>query len=145
MAVESNNQLSDRYVPLGYSQKFWNTDRLSTEVSSITSPSGLKKLYLDPNQLSLVRGKRAIIIDDAVSSGKTLQASWNFLESEEVGAQILVAGVVMRQGDRWKALLDEKRVRWVYQCPLLRAVEGGWDIREYGRGQEPLLSTGSIT
>ncbi|KAE9379102.1 hypothetical protein N431DRAFT_478187 [Stipitochalara longipes BDJ] len=122
----------DRYIPLGYSQKFWYTNPLSTEVSSITSPSGLKKLYLDPNQLCLVRGKTAIIIDDAVSSGKTLKASWDFLESEKVGCQILAAGVVMKQGERWKALLDERqeKVRWVYQCPLLKAVEGGWDVRE---------------
>jgi len=128
----TNNALPDRYVPLGYSQKFWYADQLSTEVSSITSPSGLKKLYLDPNQLSLIKGKRAIIIDDAVSSGKTLQASWDFLESEEIGCQIVGAGVVMKQGERWKALLGERhtRVKWVYQCPLLKAVEGGWDVRE---------------
>ena len=78
----------------------------------------------------MVQGKRAIIIDDAVSSGKTLQASWDFLESKEVGCQVLAAGVVMKQGERWKALLGERRVEWVYQCPLLKAVEGGWDVRE---------------
>jgi adenine/guanine phosphoribosyltransferase-like PRPP-binding protein len=122
----------DRYVPLGYSQKFWYSDNLATEVSSITSPSGRKKLYLDPNQLSLVRGKRAIMIDDAVSSGKTLQASWDFLESEEVGCQVLGVGVVMKQGEKWRTLLEERqdKVRWVFESPLLRAVEGGWDVRE---------------
>jgi adenine/guanine phosphoribosyltransferase-like PRPP-binding protein len=82
--------------------------------------------------LSLVRGKRAIIIDDAVSSGKTLQASWDFLESEEVGCQVLGVGVVMKQGERWRTLLEERqdKVRWVFESPLLRAVEGGWDVRE---------------
>jgi adenine/guanine phosphoribosyltransferase-like PRPP-binding protein len=114
----------DRYVPLGYSQKFWYSDNLATEVSSITSPSGRKKLYLDPNQLSLVRGKRAIMIDDAVS--------WDFLESEEVGCQVLGVGVVMKQGEKWRTLLEERqdKVRWVFESPLLRAVEGGWDVRE---------------
>jgi adenine/guanine phosphoribosyltransferase-like PRPP-binding protein len=132
LQIENTDGLLDRYIPLGYSQKFWYTDTLSTEVSSITSPSGVKKLYLDPNQLSLVKGKRAIIIDDAVSSGKTLQASWDFLESEEVGCQLLAAGVVMKQGERWRALLGERqeKVRWVFECPLLRAVEGGWGARE---------------
>lgn len=119
-------------MPLGYSRKFWYTDDLATEVSSITTPSARKKLYLDPNQLSLVRGKRAIIIDDAVSSGKTLQASWDFLESEEVGCQVLGAGVVMKQGERWRMLLGERqeKVRWVLESPLLGAVKGGWDVRE---------------
>jgi adenine/guanine phosphoribosyltransferase-like PRPP-binding protein len=80
----------------------------------------------------LVKGKKVVIIDDAVSSGKTLQASWDFLESEEVGCHVLEAGVVMKQGERWRSLLGErqKRVRWVFECPLLRVVEGGWDVRE---------------
>ncbi|KAG4444065.1 hypothetical protein IFR05_000418 [Cadophora sp. M221] len=120
-----------RYVPLGYSRKFWYTDSLSTEVSSITSPLGEKKLYLDPNQVSLVKGKRVIIIDDAVSSGKTLNASWDFLEA--VGCDIVGCGVVMKQGSIWQATLGEgraKKVCWVFECPLLRRVEGGWDIRE---------------
>ncbi|KAL2074698.1 hypothetical protein VTL71DRAFT_8477 [Oculimacula yallundae] len=120
-----------RYVPLGYSRKFWYTDSLSTEVSSITSPSGEKKLYLDPNQVSLIKGKRVMIIDDAVSSGKTLKASWNFLDA--VGCEVIGCGVVMKQGSRWQAVLGEERagkVVWVFECPLLRRVDGGWDIRE---------------
>ncbi|CZT51752.1 related to Phosphoribosyltransferase, putative [Rhynchosporium secalis] len=64
-----------RYVPLVYSRKFWYTNSLSTEVSSITSPTGEKKPYLDPNQVSLVNRRKVTIIDDAVSSGKTLKVS----------------------------------------------------------------------
>ncbi|KAK0124432.1 hypothetical protein ONS95_009390 [Cadophora gregata] len=120
-----------RYVPLGYSRKFWYTDLLSTEVSSITSPSGEKKLYLDPNQISLLKGKKVMIIDDAVSSGKTLKASWDFLEA--VGCEVIGCGVVMNQGARWRIRLGTEgaeNVRWVFKCPLLKRVEGGWDIRE---------------
>ncbi len=92
----------------------------------------MKRLYLDPNQLSLFKGRRAIIIDDAVSSGKTLHATWEFLESDKVGCQVLGVGVAMKQGERWRALLGERqeKVRWVFESPLLRAVEGGWDVRE---------------
>ncbi|KAH7418348.1 phosphoribosyltransferase-like protein [Cadophora sp. MPI-SDFR-AT-0126] len=121
----------DRYVPLGYSRKFWYTDTLSTEVSSITSPSGEKKLYLDPNQVSLLKGKRVMIVDDAVSSGKTLKASWDFLEA--VGCEVVGCGVVMSQGNRWRSVLGEGRaenVRWVFESPLLKRVEGGWGARE---------------
>jgi adenine/guanine phosphoribosyltransferase-like PRPP-binding protein len=80
----------------------------------------------------LVKGKRAIIIDDAVSSGKTLKETWDFLEREEVGCLGLGVGVVMKQGERWGRLLGDKqeRVRWVFESPLLRAVEGGWDMRD---------------
>jgi adenine/guanine phosphoribosyltransferase-like PRPP-binding protein len=122
---------SERYVPLGYSRKFWYSDNLSAEVSSITSPSGQKRLYLDPNQVSLVKGKKAVIIDDAVSSGTTLKSTWDFLES--VGCEILVCGVVMKQGERWKGVLGPERtgkVVWVFESPLLRKAEGGWVVRD---------------
>ena len=123
--------VSDRYVPLGYSRKFWYDDTLSADVSSITSPAvGLKKVYLDPNLLSLVEGKRAVIVDDAVSSGRTLNATWDLLES--VGCCIVGCGVVMRQGIEWRGLLGEERamkVVGVLESPLLRAVDGGWDLR----------------
>lgn len=118
-------------MPLGYSRKFWYTDSLSTEVSSITSPTGMKKLYLDPNQIELVKGRRVLIVDDAVSSGKTLKAAWDFLEG--VGVRVEGAGVVMKQGERWRGVLGEERVdgvMWVFESPLLRRVEGGWDVRE---------------
>jgi adenine/guanine phosphoribosyltransferase-like PRPP-binding protein len=87
--------LLERYVPLGYSRQFWYADELSTEVSSITSPGlGLKKVYLDPHQLPLLQGKRIMIVDDAVSSGKTLQAIWNLLE--KIGCDIRACGVVTK-------------------------------------------------
>ncbi|KAI9746679.1 MAG: hypothetical protein M1818_000393 [Claussenomyces sp. TS43310] len=121
-----------RYVPLGYSRKFWYDEALSADVSSITSPSrGHKRVYVDPHQLPLLRGgRRVVVVDDAVSSGTTLQATWDLLES--LGCDIRACGVVMKQGDRWEALLGPDRVdRLVYvlESPLLRAVQGGWDVR----------------
>ncbi len=124
---------AERYVALGYSRKFWYDDTLSTEVSSITSPSGQKKLYLDPSQLPLINRKKVVIIDDAVSSGKTLKATWDFLESDAVGCEILACGVAMKQGDIWKGFLGKERADktlWVFESPLLKRVDGGWDIRE---------------
>lgn len=125
------NDEIERYVPLGYSRKFWYDETLSAPVSSITSPGiGLKKVYLDPHQLPLVKGKKIAIIDDAVSSGTTLKATWDFLE--EIGCEIQVCGVVMKQGERWRAMLGKERAKklvFVLESPLLRAVEGGWDIR----------------
>jgi adenine/guanine phosphoribosyltransferase-like PRPP-binding protein len=118
-------------VPLGYSRKFWYDDNLSAEVSSTTSPSlGLKRVYLDPNLLPLVQGKRVVVIDDAVSSGRTLKEVWDLLE--DVGAIVEGVGVVMKQGSIWKSALGEGRagrVVGVFESPLLRAVEGGWVVR----------------
>ena len=54
-----------RHVPLGYSRKLWYDEALSEPVSSITSPEPGKRLYLDPNLLSLLRGRRVVLVDDA--------------------------------------------------------------------------------
>lgn len=85
---------------------------------------------MDPHQLPLVLGKRAVIIDDAVSSGMTLKRTWDMLQG--IGVQIVACGVVMKQGEKWRDILGEERVkkmRWVLESPLLRMVEGGWDVR----------------
>jgi adenine/guanine phosphoribosyltransferase-like PRPP-binding protein len=90
----------------------------------------MKKVYLDPYQLPLVKGKKIVIIDDAVSSGSTLQATWDMLE--RIGCDIQACGVVMKQGDKWRAVLKEERASklvYVLESPLLRAVEDGWDLR----------------
>ena len=71
-----------------------------------------------------------VIIDDAVSSGSTLQATWDMLE--RVGCEVQACGVVMIQGDKWKDVLGEDRISklvYVLQSPLLRFVGDGWDVR----------------
>jgi adenine/guanine phosphoribosyltransferase-like PRPP-binding protein len=61
-----------RYIPLGYSRKFWFKDELSTNLTSITSPDMIKKVYLDPALLPLVKDQRVLIVDDAISTGISL-------------------------------------------------------------------------
>jgi adenine/guanine phosphoribosyltransferase-like PRPP-binding protein len=120
----------DRYVPLGYSRKFWYDEALSTAVHSITSPGPGKRLYLDPNQRTLLKAKRLVIVDDAVSSGTTLLAAWNLVQS--LGGHVVGCGVAMRQGARWAHLLGTDRARHVigvFESPLLEAVPQGWDLR----------------
>ncbi len=58
-----------RFVPLGYSRKFWYDDVLSEAVQSITSPEPGKLLRLDPNMLPLLDGRRIVLVDDAISTG----------------------------------------------------------------------------
>lgn len=119
-----------RYVPMGYSRKFWYDDALSAEVQSITTPTPGKRVFLDPNLLPLVRGRRVVLVDDAVSSGSTLRAPWTLVES--LGAEVLACGVAMLQGERWKTALGAERaarVVGVFESPLLQAVPDGWEVR----------------
>ncbi|MDB5817269.1 MAG: hypothetical protein JWQ11_909 [Rhizobacter sp.] len=119
-----------RYVPMGYSRKFWYDEALSTPVQSITTPTAGKRLYLDPNLRTLIEGRRLVIVDDAVSTGTTLAAAWTLVES--LGGQVVGAGVAMRQSTRWIDKLGAARaatVIGVFESPLLEAVAEGWVLR----------------
>ncbi|WP_027546429.1 phosphoribosyltransferase [Bradyrhizobium sp. WSM2254] len=113
-----------RYVPLGYSRKFWYDDALSEPVSSITSPDAGKKLRLDPNLLPLTEGRRVVLIDDAISTGATALAAVRLLQ--KVGVEIAGMVVAMKQTNRWQASTTALPVRAVFGCPLFQRGEGGW-------------------
>ncbi|MCG2593933.1 phosphoribosyltransferase [Ramlibacter sp. XY19] len=119
-----------RYLPMGYSRKFWYDEALSAPVQSITSPVAGKRIYLDPNLLPLLKGRRVVLVDDAVSTGTTLRAAWDLLE--ELGTDVVGAGVAMKQGRRWEDALGEERkgrVVGVFDSPLLQLGDDGWVLR----------------
>lgn len=120
-----------RYVPLGYSRKLWYDDGLSVPVASITSPSAGRRLFLDPNLRPLLGGgRRVVLVDDAISTGRTAVAAWRLMD----GLEIEIAGIVvaMKQTNRWLSALADAdptlpaRVRAVFGCPLFILAEDGW-------------------
>src|ERR1700726_1959838 len=117
-----------RYVPLGYSRKFWYDDALSEPVSSITSPEAGKQLRLDPNLRSLIEGRRVVLIDDAISSGVTAVAAMRLLH--KIGADVAGMVVAMKQTNRWETavatLSPPLVVRAVYGCPLFQRSDAAW-------------------
>lgn len=119
-----------RYVPLGYSRKFWYDEALSAPVQSITTPGAGKRVYLDPNQVSLVRGRTVAVVDDAISSGSTLAAVLPLLAS--AGCTVVTIVVAMLQGNAWRDRLGgidpqwPTRVRGVFTSPRLVRVADGW-------------------
>jgi adenine/guanine phosphoribosyltransferase-like PRPP-binding protein len=120
----------EHYVPFGYSRKYWYDDQLAVHVRSITSPGGAKWLYVDPNIVARLRGRRAVIVDDAISSGQTIASALAL--TERVGAVAAAVVVAMVQGDRWHAHLASAAPGWdgpvrgVFFSPRLRWAEGGW-------------------
>jgi adenine/guanine phosphoribosyltransferase-like PRPP-binding protein len=119
-----------RYVPLGYSRKFWYEDALSEPVASITSPGAAKVIYLDPNLRPLLAGRRVTIIDDAISSGTSILSVLRLLQ--RLGVEVAGIVVAMKQTTRWQealAAVDPKLpslVKAVYGCPLFVRGPGGW-------------------
>jgi hypothetical protein len=62
-----------------------------------------------------------------------MKAVWDLLEREAIGCQIIACGVLMKQGKKWEEVLGPGRCAklvGVFESPLLKAVDGGWDLRE---------------
>lgn len=117
-----------RYVPLGYSRKFWYDDALSEPVASITSPEAGKHLRLDPNLVEMVAGRRVILVDDSISTGATAVAAIRLLR--RLDARIAAVVVAMKQTNRWRGQLRDRAggpsVYGVFGCPLFQRSPDGW-------------------
>lgn len=119
-----------RYVPLGYSRKFWYDAALSEPISSITSPGAGKQLYLDPNVAPLLTSARVCVVDDAVSSGASVLAVHRLFQ--RLGVPIASVVVAMKQTTRWQQPLAAveptlpSRLHAVFGCPLFARHPEGW-------------------
>ncbi|WP_239031873.1 phosphoribosyltransferase [Paroceanicella profunda] len=117
-----------RYVALGTSRKFWYEERYSEPMSSITSPEQQKRLYVDPRMLPLLAGRRVVVVDDVVSSGRSLAATLRVLA--RAGCIPVGVTVAMIQTRRWEETVHADwagPVRAAFETPLLRRTpEGRW-------------------
>ncbi len=121
----------DRYVPLGTSRKFWYRDELSVALSSITTPTQQKRLYIDPRMLPLLQGRRVALIDDVISSGASIVAGLHLLMA--CGIEPVAIGAAMLQSERWRDSLAAVGPQWiartvsVFATPILeRTAAGRW-------------------
>lgn len=114
-----------RYVALGTSRKFWYDDALSAPVSSVTSPDD-KRLYLDPRLLPLLAGRRVALVDDVISTGRSVTAGLRLLQAARVAP--VAIGALMLQTGRWRPALGTHSglVAAVFESPLLERDGAGW-------------------
>lgn len=119
----------DRIVPFGTSRKYWYDEQWSEETSSITTTVS-RRLYVDPNLVPLLRGRRVLVVDDTISSGTTAIAALGVLA--KVGAEVVGLAFSMSQGHAWEERLDEGQralVSFVFRTPHLAREEHGWVVR----------------
>ncbi|MEO1741727.1 MAG: phosphoribosyltransferase, partial [Cyanobacteria bacterium J06629_9] len=121
----------ERYVPLGYSRKFWYEEELSVPVRSITSPIKPKTVYIDPKLLERLHGKRVLLVEDVISTGGTVFAELQLMAKIEANVVGIVTAV--KETNAWVQKLREVAPHWPAQvhapieCPLFQKVEGGWN------------------
>ncbi|RUM23814.1 phosphoribosyltransferase [Rhizobium vallis] len=120
-----------RYVPLGTSRKFWYRDELSVALSSITTPTQQKRLYIDPRMLPLLEGRRVALVDDVISSGASIVTGLDLLTACSI--EPVVIGAAMLQSERWRERLAAAGPQWmartvgVFSTPMLeRNAAGPW-------------------
>ena len=103
VAIEVSRSLRlDRYVILQKSPKFSLADALTEEVISITTPLP-QRLLLDRKSISVIAGKRVLVVDDVVTSGSSIAAAIRLVR--RAGANVVGAGVILTEGHAWRAAL----------------------------------------
>ena len=95
LSVDTNKP----YVILRKNYKPYMGKALQHETLSITTGQ-TQTLYLDEEDLDLIRGKKVVIVDDVISTGSTLQAIR--LIVQKAGAQTVAEAAVFTEGERAK-------------------------------------------
>ena len=112
------------WVAAGYSRKRWYEDALSVPVSSSTTP-GQRRMWLDPRILPRLAGRRVLLVDDVISTGRSALAGLALLRA--AGVRPVALGVAMAQGDGWvPSWPSATPVCAAFAAPLFRPVPGGW-------------------
>ena len=87
------------YVILRKSYKPYMGNALKHETLSITTGQS-QTLYLDEKDLSLMNGKKVLIVDDVISTGSTLEAMRQLVVKS--GAEIAGEAAIFTEGDKAK-------------------------------------------
>jgi len=84
------------YVVLRKQYKVYMGDAIQAETLSITTGKP-QTLILDEKDISLLKGKRAAIVDDVISTGSTLEGMRTIIE--KAGATVAVMAAIFTEGD----------------------------------------------
>jgi adenine phosphoribosyltransferase len=93
------------YAILRKTYKPYMGDALKAETLSITTGQP-QVLILDEKDRDLLKGKKAVIVDDVISTGSTLQGMRMILE--KAGASVAAEAAIMTEGERakWKNIVS---------------------------------------
>ncbi|MCI8442319.1 MAG: adenine phosphoribosyltransferase [Provencibacterium sp.] len=109
LAYEMSRQSGKKYILARKSVKLYMRDPVAVEVKSITT-ADIQKLYLDAEDLAYLKDRRVLIVDDVISTGRSLHS----LESlvEKAGGIISGRAAVLAEGDA----MERKDI--IYLAPL---------------------------
>lgn len=97
IAYEMAKQHGDKKWMLARkSVKLYMRDVVCVEVQSISTAAS-QKLYLDGNDAAMMKGKRILIVDDVISTGESLHALEQLVES--TGGEIVGRMAILAEGE----------------------------------------------
>jgi adenine/guanine phosphoribosyltransferase-like PRPP-binding protein len=114
-----------RWAAAGYSRKLWYEERLSVSIASITTPDS-RRLWLDPRVRGWLEGRRVLLVDDVLSTGRSIRAGLALLDA--AGIRPVGVAALMVQTRRWQAGWDPAiPVVSAFATPLFhRTADGHW-------------------
>jgi adenine phosphoribosyltransferase len=127
VAIEVSRALGlDDYLVLQKTPKIHLGDALAESLESITT-TGDQRLLLDRARIGAVAGRRVVLVDDVIASGRSIQACLRLLRA--AGATVVAIGVLLTEGAAWRRSLgdDAARVRSLGCIPGFRRVGGQWE------------------
>ncbi len=93
------------YVVLRKTYKSYMGQTISAETESITTGKP-QMLYLDEKDHQLIKGKRAVLVDDVISTGSTLEGMESVMKQAE--ANIVARAAIFTEGndeDKWEDIV----------------------------------------
>ena len=96
LAYEAARQSGKNYIVARKSTKLYMTDPISVNVKSITTDR-LQTLYLSKEDVSRIKGRRVLILDDVISTGESLSALEKLVDA--AGGKIAGKAAVLAEGE----------------------------------------------
>ncbi len=100
-----------KYVCARKKPKLYMSGVFEVNVHSITT-EGEQKLYLDKAEADLIRGKRLLIVDDVISTGRSLDALVTL--AKQAGADIIGMAAILAEGEA----AERKDIIYLEKLPL---------------------------
>ena len=111
LAYEMARQSGKPYVVARKGVKVYMSDPIEVEVHSITTQKK-QLLYVDQEDASLLRGKRALVVDDVISTGESLSAMQEL--TRRAGAELAGCCAVLAEGEA----KDREDILYLAELPL---------------------------
>lgn len=105
LAYELSSILKIPYIVIRKSLKPYMVNSIGEEVVSITTGKP-QSLWLDGKDVSLLKNKKVVIVDDVISTGGTLEGLRRLMDKAQ--AKVIAESAVFTEGheEKWKSIIS---------------------------------------